>query len=524
MTGASTGHPAFADRAGAVEAPVAILIAALGGQGGAVLVEWIGHAARATGLVVQATSTPGVSQRTGATTYYVELAPAPVDGGPVRTPGLMPVPGRVDVLVCAELLEAARMLERGMCTPARTTVIASTHRAYTTAEKMSGADGRVDAGRVAGAIRALARRAVLVDLEAIRAAHATVISAPLFGALVGSGAVPLSRAAAEAAIRAVGRGVEASLAAFAAAHAAAAAADGPPAVPAHPAGAAGVPVLPATVAGAAGAMLPETVARRLRELPEPVAGIARVGAARLVGYQDAAWAASYVDRVARIAKRDLPTAAIVARHLAHWMSYEDAIRVAAIKARRVRLARIRAEAAAAPGDVVRVREMFAPGIDEIAAVLPAPLGAWLERRAARPAGPRRGLSLETSAPTGALALRVVAGLSRWRRRSLRFGREQAAIEAWLAALERALGVAGGQRAAHELAALPALRRGYGATQQRGVAHYDRIFAAFAAQLDGDPAAAAEALAQARDAALAAPDPPTPPARPQPVRFVGARSR
>jgi indolepyruvate ferredoxin oxidoreductase beta subunit len=416
-------------------------------------------------------------------------------------------------------------------------VIASTHRAYTTAEKMSGADGRVDAGRVAGAIRALARRAVLVDLEAIRAAHATVISAPLFGALVGSGAVPLSRAAAEAAIRAAGRGVEASLAAFAPAHAAAAAAAGPTGVPSHPAGAAGVPVLPgtaasaagvpvlpATVAGAAGATLPETVARRLRELPEPVAGIARVGAARLVGYQDAAWAASYVDRVARIAKRDLPTAAIVARHLAHWMSYEDAIRVAAIKARRVRLARIRAEASAAPGDVVRVREMFAPGIDEIAAVLPAPLGAWLERRAARPAGPRRGLSLETSAPAGALALRVMAGLSRWRRRSLRFGREQAAIEAWLAALEHALGVAGGQRAAHELAALPALRRGYGATQQRGVAHYDRIFAAFAAQLDGDPAAAAEALAQARDAALAAPDPPVPPARPQPVRFVGTRSR
>jgi len=435
------------------------------------------------------------------------------------------VPGRVDVLVCAELLEAARMLERGMCTPARTTVIASTHRAYTTAEKMSGADGRVDAGRVAGAIRALARRAVLVDLEAIRAAHATVISAPLFGALVGSGAVPLSRAAAEAAIRAAGRGVEASLAAFAAAHAAAAAAAGPPAVPLHDAGAAGGPHLPEIVAGAAGVpALPETVARHLRALPEPVAAIARVGAARLVGYQDAAWAASYVDRVARIAKRDLPTAAIVARQLAHWMSYEDAIRVAAIKARRLRLARIRAEAAAAPGDVVRVREMFAPGIDEIAAVLPAPLGAWLERRAAGPAGPRRGLALETSAPAGALALRVVAGLSRWRRRSLRFGREQAAIEAWLAALERALGVAGGQRAARELAALPALRRGYGATQQRGVAHYDRIFAAFAAQLDGDPAAAAEALAQARDAALAAPDPPVPPARPQPVRFVGTRSR
>ena len=388
---------------------------------------------------------------------------------------------------------------------------------------MSGGDGRVDAQTRRGAVRALARHAVLVDSRRSRAAHATAISAPLFGALVGSGAVPLSRAAAEAAIRAAGKGVDASLAAFAAAHAAAAgtqaarrAAEGAagassassaPASPASSATPTASPDVarPASTPGAPA--LPEAVARRLGELPESVAGIARIGAARLIEYQDAAWAASYVDRVARIARRDPPTAAIVARQLALWMSYEDATRVASIKARRVRLARIRAEAAAAPGDVVRVREMFAPGIDEIAAVLPAPLGAWLERRAARPAGPHRGLALETSGPAGALALRVVAGLSRWRRRSLRFGREEAAIERWLATLERALGVAGGQRAARELASLPALRRGYGATQLRGVARYGEILADFAAQLDGDPAAAAVALAQARDAALAAPDAP-----------------
>jgi len=63
--------------------PLTVLIAALGGQGGGVLADWIGHAARAQGLIVQATSTPGVSQRTGATTYYLEIAA-------VAEPGAVP--------------------------------------------------------------------------------------------------------------------------------------------------------------------------------------------------------------------------------------------------------------------------------------------------------------------------------------------------------------------------------------------------------------------------------------------------
>ena len=79
--------------------PVSILIAAVGGQGGGVLTGWIVDAADRDGLVAQATSSPGVSQRSGATTYYVEIAPAARPGGTPRTLGLMPVPGRVDVLL-----------------------------------------------------------------------------------------------------------------------------------------------------------------------------------------------------------------------------------------------------------------------------------------------------------------------------------------------------------------------------------------------------------------------------------------
>ena len=49
--------------------PISILIAALGGEGGGVLGEWIVAAAQRAGLPVQATSVPGVAQRTGATSY-----------------------------------------------------------------------------------------------------------------------------------------------------------------------------------------------------------------------------------------------------------------------------------------------------------------------------------------------------------------------------------------------------------------------------------------------------------------------
>ena len=59
-----------------------VLIAALGGEGGGVLSSWLVDAAATEGRRVQATSVPGVAQRTGATTYYLEIGPSGSgDGG-----------------------------------------------------------------------------------------------------------------------------------------------------------------------------------------------------------------------------------------------------------------------------------------------------------------------------------------------------------------------------------------------------------------------------------------------------------
>ena len=90
--------------------PVSLALAALGGQGGGVVSGWLTTVARLEHHLVQATSVPGVAQRTGATLYYFEFyaeADLPGDG---RRPvmALMPSPGDVDVVVATEWVEAGR--------------------------------------------------------------------------------------------------------------------------------------------------------------------------------------------------------------------------------------------------------------------------------------------------------------------------------------------------------------------------------------------------------------------------------
>ena len=97
--------------------PVTILVGALGGDGGGVLCDWIVAAAQSQGLGVQATQIPGVAQRTGATTYYLEVMPT--QGVPLSVLALNPAIGEVDVALATELLEAGRMIFNGFVTPER---------------------------------------------------------------------------------------------------------------------------------------------------------------------------------------------------------------------------------------------------------------------------------------------------------------------------------------------------------------------------------------------------------------------
>ena len=138
--------------------PITILIAALGGEGGGVLTDWIVSAAAQLNFPVQSTSIPGVAQRTGATPYYIEIVPVPARELPARPVlALAPGVGDVDIVLASELMEAGRTIAGGFVTPDRTLMIASTGRSYLVVEKMAMGDAG-DRGRLHGEAELAGRR------------------------------------------------------------------------------------------------------------------------------------------------------------------------------------------------------------------------------------------------------------------------------------------------------------------------------------------------------------------------------
>ncbi|MGJ7488615.1 indolepyruvate oxidoreductase subunit beta family protein, partial [Variovorax sp. LT2P21] len=354
--------------------PIKIAILAMGGEGGGVLADWIVDMGEANGYVAQTTSVPGVAQRTGATIYYVELYPsaqAEADGGlPVLA--LMPLPGDVDVVLASELMEAGRAVQRGLVTRDRTTLIASTHRVFSIAEKSALGDGRVDSDQLLAHTAKAAKRFIRFDMAQAAEASGSVISAVLFGTLAGSGVLPFSRAQFEATIERGGVGVKPSLKAFGAAFARAQGGDdGEPAKEVPIAAPAPQPRHPAVRA---------LVERVQHDFPVQAQDFLLEGVRRLIDYQDPAYASMYLNRMAAIAalpgSDDHRLLRETARHLALWMSYEDTARVAALKTRATRFERVRGEARVQPGQVLAINEYMHPRMQEICETLPGGIGRW----------------------------------------------------------------------------------------------------------------------------------------------------
>lgn len=481
--------------------PITLTIAALGGQGGGVLTDWLIEIAEAEGYLAQATSVPGVAQRTGATIYYLEFFPRTVAEAAGRDPvmALMPVPGDVDCVVASELAEAGRALQRGLIDPQRTTVIASSHRTYAIAEKTALGQGSTDAAGLAQVLREQAKRLVLFDMNELAERHHSVISSVILGAVCGSGVLPFRKSAFEHAIHSSGIAVQTNLAAFEDACRSAAEGRVAPAAAEAP-----LPPVPERAASPGAQPLLDAV----RRLPQPLQPVALAGARRTLDYQDPAYAQLYLQRLGRIVELERrqggaswALSEATGRALALWMTFEDTIRVADLKTRSARFARVRDEVRAAPDQIVGMSEFVKPRVQEIAATLPAGLGRWVQR-SARAAGVlarlARGRRIRSNTIGGFLLLYSVAGLRRWRRGTLRYQEESARIEAWLETIER-LGTE--HRAlAIELARAQRLIKGYGETHERGW----RNFSALTAQLDRLAARpdGAEVMARLHAAALA----------------------
>ena len=451
---------------------ISIAILALGGQGGGVLAEWIQEVARHNGWLAQGTSVPGVAQRTGSTVYYVELARQEGERRPIMAQ--MPLPGDVDIVVASELMETGRALLRGFSSAGRTTLIGSTHRIYAMSEKMAMGDGRNSSEKILEAAVQRSKRFIGFDMDAATVRSGSVVSSIMFGALAGSGALPFARESFEEAIRAGGKAVPSNLKGFAEGFTAA---QGAVVLPVELATPAPEPTTPA------GQLLK---ARVLAELPLPAHHNALHGVARLMDYQDMAYAELYLDRLAPIAARDAAPyelTAEAARHLALWMSYEDTIRVADLKIRSSRVARVRGEVRVGEGQLLGVTEFMHPRLQEVCETLPAGLGrAILARPGLRRTLDRffqKGRHVETTSLTWFLVLRILAGMRGMRPRSLRFVEEQERIGEWLATVQDAAG--SDIVLATELVRCQRLIKGYGDTFERGLRNYGTVMGLYRAQ-------------------------------------------
>jgi len=492
-----------------VQRPITLAIAAMGGQGGGVLTDWLIEAAEKSGLLVQATSVPGVAQRTGSTVYYLEFFPEPEGGQSGKKPvmALMPTPGDVDIVVAGELMEAGRSILKGFVAADKTTLIASTHRDYALSEKMAMGDGRTDSEAILQSAKTTSRQFIGFDMAALAEDCGSVISSVLLGAISGTDILPVSRETFEQTIRDSGKGVKASLAGFAAGYdQTRKILEGTPAT--GPTGTATIP-LPRP----SGDLPPEIRAliARINGFPQPLHETLLQATRKLVDYQDCDYAAEYLDTVKKMIPVDEAHATAgnhytlsreFARHLALWMSIEDGIRVADLKIRPGRFRRVREEIRAGPDQIVRITEFMHPRVEEICDVLPPRLAAAIlgsgSLRKLLGLLCNRPRRIQTTSLSGFFFLYLVAGLKRWRRRTYRHVREQAAIKAWFEEIVRSAEV--DYRLAVQVVQCQRLIKGYGETYERGA----RNFQAIMSRLDQisrqpDPAGLVESL---RNAALA----------------------
>jgi indolepyruvate ferredoxin oxidoreductase, beta subunit len=449
--------------------PLTILIAALGGEGGGVLTNWIVSAATELGFPVQSTSIPGVAQRTGATTYYIEILPLPRTALAGKRPvlALSPGVGDIDIAVASELMEAGRTVAAGFVTRDRTLMIASTSRFYLIAEKMAMADGRYDQERLTKAITDNAQQSLLFNMEQVAKESGAMINAVMLGAIAGCGRLPIPAQAFEAAIRADGKAVESNLGGFRAG-------------------------LAAARRGTSGSR-DERQSKRIRKSMAALASLeaeitatmpvayAIEGVRRLAAYQDVNYARLYVKRLKII--RDLDDRARAnglllretARQLAVRMSFEDLVRVAEAKIDPERFARIAREMGVKPGEPLKIFDFLKPGIEEFCQILPPNWARAVLAFASRHERLRRfhwSMEINSRSISGFLRFWLLAKLKPLRRRSFRYQQEQAAIVHWLD-LVAAASVQSAELAL-EVVACARLIKGYGDTLKRGTANFDAI--------------------------------------------------
>ncbi|KQM30681.1 indolepyruvate oxidoreductase subunit B [Rhizobium sp. Leaf68] len=472
--------------------PLSIAILAMGGQGGGVLADWIISLAEGQGWVAQTTSVPGVAQRTGATIYYLELLKAREGEKPILS--LMPTPGDVDIVIAAELMEAGRSVIRGLVTPDKTLLIASTHRSYAVGEKEKPGDGIGDPTVVVDATDFAAKKTIAFDMDTLAVKNGSVVSSALFGALAASKALPFSKDVFEETIKSGGKGIEASLRAFNAAHDRATKGENDKlsATPAKK-----LEELPASAGHPA---LDKLIGRIRTGFPPNAHSMLYAGVKKLTEFQDPAYADEYLTRVASLHKADAAQGGAdkdyafttqAAKYLAVAMAYDDVIRVADLKTRSARFERVRKEVGVKGDQLLYTTEYMHPRMEEVCGTLPRRLGQWIENSPKLFAFLNRRIDKGRRVKTGTLfwflGLYATSALRRFRRGSLRHHIEVAHRDAWIQKAEEVL--AANYDLAVEVLGNRRLVKGYSDTHSRGLSKFDRVMSALPVLRDREDGAA-----------------------------------
>jgi indolepyruvate ferredoxin oxidoreductase beta subunit len=357
--------------------------------------------------------------------------------------------------------------------------------------------GVVDKEAIIEVARSRARSYIGFDMLETARKFDSVINTALFGALAEAAVLPFGREAFEQTIREGGIAIESNLQTFAGSYELARQQRAGVQY-AQPAAAAPEFQLPTATTAAGQALL-----SRVAGFPAATQEMIYLGVKKLVDYQDTRYAELYLERLQSLAKLERGDEAVLtleaARYLALWMAFEDLPRVAQIKISPERFARFRQEVRAEEDQQVGVVEFLHPRVEEFCGVMPAGLG-----RFALKSRPLRGLlgllakprQLRTNSVHGFLAFYLLAKMRRLRRSSLVYQIEQAHIEQWLDAIQRA--AATDYDLAVELARCGRLIKGYGKTRERGTGNMQRILGLWSQHSE----LPARSLASLREAALA----------------------
>lgn len=424
---------------------IKIMVPAVGGQGGGVLTEWLVQAFFLQDYDVQGISLPGLSQRGGSTVYYLEAHPKPETGDRQIIFAQFPVPGEVDIIISQEFLELGRALQLGYGSD-RTTIVTSTHRIYSTLEKMPIGSGIYSDENLRKIATAFSSK--LIELNALQLAKDNgmddlAVNAILFGALAASGSIPLSKASFVSSIEKVGVAVKTNLKGFDV---------GWNFVTSSKAAESGKkPAVWETFVRMRADQLEEyerevylgKVSRIETEFPKQLREILAESLYRLIDYQDAEYADIYIDDVREVysldesMKGNLKLSEHFARNLALLMSYEDGIRVAELKIKSERFKRIKEEMRLRDDQVFKVIDYLKPDAEELYGLLPnvvvAPFVGIIESRLFKKIWRRKRPITFAQTPTttsfsGFLRLWLLTKIKFMRPHSYRFRKERALMQ------------------------------------------------------------------------------------------------